>query len=228
MLLYDVEVLGVTLGDDQIAAQLTEAQHSVVHQTLQLSAEQRKRDLTMQTETIKRELNELQSQTQLLALETEIEQVKKRLQVSLEKQASEAKLSEGRTALSIQEEEAQLKLHELKLTQQSLEGKQAIEMYEREMRLRLEEFKAEVDGMVARADAISPDLIAALQSFSDRAMVERVSESMSPLAILGGSSVADVLHQLLRGTPLDRVLHAWNKPVEVAEVVTTTVGEEDE
>jgi major vault protein len=227
MHIYDVEVLGVTLGDDQIAAQLTEAQHSVVHQTLQLSAEQRKRDLIVQTETIKRELNNLQAQTQLLALETEIEQVKKRLAVSLEKQSSEAQLSEQRAALSVQEEEAQLKLQELKLAQQSLVSQQALEVYEREMRLRIEELKAEVEGTVSRAEAISPDLIAALQSFSDRAMVERVSESMSPLAILGGSSVADVLHQLLRGTPLDRVLNAWSNPVDVAEVVTEMKRDEE-
>lgn len=228
MHIYDVEVLNVKLGDEQIASQLTKAQHSVVHQTLLLSAEQRKRDFAIQTETIKRELNTLQAQTQLLALETEIEQVQKRLAVSLEKQASEAKLSEQRAALKVQEEEVQLKLQELKLAQEALETKQNLEFYEHEMKLRLEELKAQVEGTVARAEAISPDFIAALQSFSDRAMVERVSESMSPLAILGGSSVADVLHQLLKGTPLDRVLSSWSQPIDVPSVVTEVESTEED
>lgn len=65
---------------------------------------------------------------------------------------------------------------------------------------------AEVRAVVDKAGAISPDLVAALQSFGDRAMVERVAESMAPLAILGGDSVVEVLAKLLRGTPLAKAL----------------------
>ncbi len=44
------------------------------------------------------------------------------------------------------------------------------------------------------------------QAFGDRAMVERVAQSMAPLAILGGKSVAEVLASLLKGTASERVL----------------------
>ncbi len=37
-------------------------------------------------------------------------------------------------------------------------------------------------------------------------LAEKMAESMAPLAILGGKSVADVLGQLLRGTQLENVL----------------------
>ena len=47
------------------------------------------------------------------------------------------------------------------------------------------------------------------------------------LTISGGSSVADAVYQLLRGTPLDRVLNAWSNPVGVAEVVSEIKRDEE-
>ena len=60
--------------------------------------------------------------------------------------------------------------------------------------------------MARRAEAITPDLIAALQSFGDQAMVEKVAESMAPLAILGGESVSDIISRLIKGTVLENAL----------------------
>ena len=41
---------------------------------------------------------------------------------------------------------------------------------------------------------------------NDQAMVEKVAESMAPLAILGGESVSDILSRLLKGTVLENAL----------------------
>ena len=74
----------------------------------------------------------------------------------------------------------------------------------RESQVILRDAKAVVD----KAQAVSPDLVAALQAFGDRALAEKMAETMAPLAILGGESVAEVLARLLRGTPLARYLGA--------------------
>jgi major vault protein len=37
-------------------------------------------------------------------------------------------------------------------------------------------------------------------------MVEKVAESMAPLAILGGESVSDIISRLLKGTVLEKAL----------------------
>ena len=71
---------------------------------------------------------------------------------------------------------------------------------------RLEELKAQVDAVVNKAEAVSPDLIAALQSFSDKALAERMAESMAPLSILGGKSIAEVFANMLKGTKLEDVI----------------------
>ena len=55
-------------------------------------------------------------------------------------------------------------------------------------------------------ESISPDLIAAMTSKSNAAMLETVTASMAPVAIAKGESVADVTNKLLRGTSLEGVL----------------------
>lgn len=55
-------------------------------------------------------------------------------------------------------------------------------------------------------EAVSGDLIAALQAFGDKHLIEKAAQAMAPLAILGGGSVVDVLKQLIDGTPLQKVL----------------------
>jgi major vault protein len=81
-----------------------------------------------------------------------------------------------------------------------------VEVIAKRLDQRVRELDAEVRAVAGKAAAVSPDLVAALQSFSDRALVERVAESMAPLAILGGESVADVLGRLLAGTALSEAL----------------------
>jgi major vault protein len=103
MPVYDAEVLDVTLGDASIATTLVDAQHAAVEQTLSLAAEQRRLELTRQTEETRQK-------------------------------------------------------------------------------------------------------IAELQSFSDRALAERMAERMAPLAILGGESVASVLARLLEGMAAAKAL----------------------
>ena len=60
--------------------------------------------------------------------------------------------------------------------------------------------------MVSKAEAVSPQLVAALRDFSDKALAGKMAESMAPLSILGGKSVAEVFGNLLRGTALEHVL----------------------
>lgn len=59
-------------------------------------------------------------------------------------------------------------------------------------------------------ESISPDLAAALTSSANAEMLEAAVGAMSPYAIAGNESVADVTNRLLRGTPLEGILeNAW-------------------
>lgn len=67
------------------------------------------------------------------------------------------------------------------------------------------ELESEVKAIVDKAGAITPDLIAALQEFSDKNLTARAAEAMAPMTIFGGKSVAEVLAGIFAGTPLAHV-----------------------
>jgi major vault protein len=205
MRIYDVEVLGVRLGDAKIEELLTQAQHSVVQQTLDLASEQRRLAFVSQQEDVKRQIMETLAQTTQKELALREEEVARRLAVRLAEIAAtnsaQAATLEGKTA----EQEALTKIHDAEIARQKAAQDAQVAFEAQKLAQRLEELAANVDGTVKKAAAISPDLIAALQAFSDRALVERVAESMAPLAILGGKSVSEVLAGLLQGSALEKV-----------------------
>ena len=206
MRIYDVEVLEVAIGDDTIAGLLVKAQHAAVQQTLQLAGEQRRLEATRQSEAISQQIAELQSQTRQKASGLKTLEVEQLLRHQLAEQAAKIELHERQQTALLGEQERVGAIHQAELARrkaaQDLE--QALAQAKLEQRLR--ELGAEVGAVVDKARAVSPDLIAALQAFGDRALAEKMAESMAPLAILGGESVAEVLGRLLRGTPLARLL----------------------
>jgi major vault protein len=209
MRIYDVEVLDVVLGNNMIEELLMQAQHTAVHQTIELHAERQKRDLLTQKEEIQRELEQMRAQTQLLVLENQILMSRKNLEVEIQRQNNQSQISELQQQENVKLEESKSQIQAQELLRQKAEHEQSLAYDKQKLELYLAEIQAEVEAMVAKAGAVSPNLIAALQAFSDRSLVEKVSASMSPLAILGGKSVSDVISGLLKGTTLENTLADW-------------------
>lgn len=224
MRIYDVEVLDVKMGNQSIEKLLVQAQHDVVLQTLNITAEKRKLEVTQQSEaikrqildiqcesrqkeeTVKRELADATAQTKTQELSLQVEEVKETLAVNLAKIESE--ITGKRRALEARFDEQAVidKITTAERARQKAASDLELSIAQQKMQQRIEELKADVQAMVDKAGAVSPDLIAALQAFGDKALAERMAQSMAPLAILGGKSVADVLAQLLRGTPIEHLL----------------------
>lgn len=206
MRVYDVEVLDVSLGDEEIAAMLVGAQHAAVRQALAVADQRRKLELTRETESVKREVSELQSGTRVAEFALKLAELENDVKVrsaDLGAQTTLKGLHQGVQAVELATAEA---AHAAELARREasarFEAANARELLEQRVAL----LDAEVKALVEKAGAVSPDLVAALQAFSDRALTERVAESMAPLAILGGESVADVMGRLLAGTPLAKAL----------------------
>jgi major vault protein len=86
-----------------------------------------------------------------------------------------------------------------------------LDVQQQKLAQELQKLEAEVQAVVSKAGAVSPDLIAALQAFGDKALAEKMAESMAPLAILGGKSIAEVFGNLLKGTQLGNILGSAEK-----------------
>lgn len=208
MRIYDVEVLLVEIQDEEIASLLIDDQHTKVKLELALAAEQRKQEMTQKQERIRQSMATAKSETQQLMLDLQLTEVEKLLTVDLAK--IESQLSADKRRLTAQEENQTTldHIHGAELARDEAKANLTLTISQREMAQRLEQLQAEVSAVVSKAEAVSPDLIAAMQAFGDKALAERMAESMAPLAILGGNSVADVFSQLLQGTILEKVLKA--------------------
>lgn len=206
MRIYDVEVLDVTIDNETIAGLLVDAQHTLVEQTLDIASERRKLAIVQEKEGIKQKISEAESATQKLLLDIQIEDVKKRLELNLASIASEVETKKKELEAKLAEQLPLDTINKAELERQRLKYDLDLTVTSQKLLLKIEELKAEVEAVVSKSNAISPHLIAALQAFSDRALAQKIAESMAPLAIIGGKSVADVFSRLIKGTVLENVV----------------------
>jgi major vault protein len=206
MRVYDVEVLGVSIGDETIAKLLVEAQHASVQQALAVAAERRRLELTRARESTRQESATLEATTKLQLLDIEGREVERKHEVELTRIRAEADTRENRHKAEVALQQLLDSVATAQLARERARAQFDDEVARAESERTLRELDAQVKAAAEKAKAFSPDLIAALQAFGDRALAEKMAESMAPLAILGGESVSDVLGRLLAGTSVADVL----------------------
>lgn len=206
MRVYDVEVLDLEIGDAAIAKLLIGTQHAVVEQTLTLEAERRRLEQAREREGIKREIAAIEAETRQKQLGLQRAEVEALHAYDLAKIEAEADARKRKLEAQKADQELLDAVHDGNLARSKRTSAYHLETEDQKLGQRLRELEAEVKAVAGKAEAVSPELIAALQAFGDRALAEKMAQSMAPLAILGGESVAEVLARLLRGTPLARLL----------------------
>jgi major vault protein len=206
MRVYDVEVLGVSIGDEAIARLLVEAQHASVQQALAVATERRRLELTRARESTRQESASLEAQTKLQLLEIEGREVTQRHAVELARINADADTRESKHKAEVALQSMLDAVAAAQVARERARAQFDDEVARAELDRTLRELDAQVRATAEKAKAFSPDLIAALQAFGDRALAEKMAESMAPLAILGGESVSDVLRRLLAGTSVADVL----------------------
>lgn len=214
MRVYDAEVLAVDLKDPTVQKLLIDSEREAITHTLSIQTAQRNLDFTIAAENIQREKSKTQAETNRIQNGIQQETLKSQLELDIAKLESQAATLIERFNLSKNEEENKTVLNTLMLDRNRKTEEQRVFFESETQRLRLEAAQAEVRAVVEKAGAISPDLIAALSAFGERALVEKVAEAMAPMAILGGGkkSVLEIAQELLKGTPLAKHLAAVALP----------------
>lgn len=219
MLVHDVEVLSVAV--ERGVANILEAhQEEMIRKNLELTdSEAHMKVVTALAEVERKEL-ELKNKNELYELE-------------LEKKATEERMkNENAIALMKREEEA-AKKQAIADMQPVLDSIQTAEMARQKSieDARIASMKAEAEIEKAKQESyantvksimesISEDLIAALTTSSNEAMLETVTKAMSPYAIANNESVSDVTNRLLRGTTLEGILSKMQVAMEKIESET--------
>ena len=188
MAVYDCEVLDVRILDEAVEALLTDAQRTAI-----TSEVARKREhLRLQTEETKEQVARAiwTAQRESLGVETELELARRGLSLTKVEAKGEATRLEA-IARARAEAEA--------LTVTSTADTQARERRAAVERQRLESRTAAFKEQMA---ALHPELVATLKTLGNQHFAASLTQNLSPLAILGGESVADVARRLLAGLPL--------------------------
>jgi len=206
MRIYDVEILETNLENQDIAKMLVSAQREVINHTLTLAADRRKLEFVRESETIKQHMAEIQTLTAQKSYALKQEELKSKLDHDMALIASNAKTAAEQARVQLETERARGEVTNVTLGIQRAATEQEIAMEQKKLEQRKLWLEAEVQAVVEKAKAVSPDLVAALNAFGERAMVETVAKSMAPLSILGGESVAEILAKLLAGTEIAKHL----------------------
>lgn len=206
MRVLEVDVLSIEIPDDNISRLLESAQMDALKSTLDVANKQRQLDKTQRIQAIDRQIATEISQTKLLELGHAMAEDAKRAEADTAKAKFESDTEKA-------EKEAEQALQTLidvisqaELARQKAVSDHALAVDQARLDQHLAGEEAATEQLVKRAGAISADLIAALQSFSDTALIGKAAEAMGPLAIFRGTGVVDALAGLLAGTPLAATL----------------------
>jgi len=208
MHIYDVEILNIRIGDSDIQEMLVSAQHEEVKQKLDVTSSSHLLDFTRENEEYQRKIAGEKSLTFIQNLDILSNQNEREAKYSLQKIENEMLAHKKAAEDELEKHKALQLVNTVKLEIEKANKDLLLETELKYLNIELERIKADVSAVVNKAAAISPDLIAALQAFSDRSLAEQMAKSMAPLAILGGHSIADVLNNLLKGTMIENVLQS--------------------
>ncbi len=259
MVIYDVEVLNISIEDPLVAKQLTGVQTAALSGAIELATakelaertvkleelkrgsldekqkttakeedlrrqqmeekqkttlkeEQLRRELaeekqkaTLNDENLKRQVLEEREKTSVL----EAEQSKLALQRTVERNMADAqakhKLAEENAKTQLAGVEAGAKISDVQLQATRKSEEQKLDIAKKSAEQELARLRGETEEYVKRMDAITTDMIAALQMFGDKLFIEKITEAVGPLALATGVSTVDVFGQIFKGTPFEEI-----------------------
>ena len=180
MRIYDVEILDVQIGDDTIASMLVQAQHSAVRQAIEIAEEEKRLEIVNKTEEIKRKIAAFQAETLQKELEFQIAEAKKKFEMSVSQINSEAEIENKRLDSKLSQQAKISQISEAELAREKSRQDQVLAMEQKKLEQKIEEIKVQVQAVVDKSKAISPELIAAIQNFADKDLAGKMAQSMAP------------------------------------------------
>ncbi len=200
MHVYDVEVLGVELDNREIAQDLATSQKEVIKHALTLASSRRGLEFTKESEAIKQETTLAKTETARKEMELKQEELTSRLELELATIAANSKAASEKSKQVMAAEEARIEVEKITLAATKAVEEQKLEIAAKQLEQKKDWLRSEVQGVVDQAKAIAPELIAALNAFGERAAIEKMVEAMSPVAMIKGVGIPELVAQLLNGT----------------------------
>jgi hypothetical protein len=204
--LKNIEVNWARIEDRDITMILNNARADLIKKQFEVTLQEQKRDAI-------RQLNKIQQDLELIDADTK----KKHHELEKEKLLREKELAFIAAEKERLEKEELLKTQLLEqqinnsIAQEKIKGEREkiqlnLSYRKSELTMRLDELKSQTEAWNSRMSSVSPHLVAAINDFANKEALARVAESMAPMALLGGKSVAEVIQGIMKGTVLENAL----------------------
>lgn len=206
MRVYDLEVLDVAIVNPEIAKVLANAEMESLKQAVQISQEEQTLAYTKKSEGFKRELAEEKARTAQSTSASAVIEISALFDSNLARLMAETNLETSKLKEQMDQQETLQSLNAAYLKREKETEDQAIALATQKVELELKRIIGESEQIAKRAQSVSPDLIAALTTFSDQSMIEKVSSALGPMAAFSGVSVIDLVSKLFQDTPFAQTL----------------------
>ena len=208
MRVYDLEVLGVSIEDENISSLLEESQHEAVQQRLIVEQKQRQLETTEQTEKITQKIESAKSETARKRFELKVKDSELELEADLADLNIESEVEKQRIIgeSNLKDFENEIETKSLKI--QKAKESQTLQFASEKLEQTIKELNAEAEVVKIKATAISPQLMEVLSNFADKDLAGKLAENFNVLSILGGGkkSVVEIAQELLAGTSVGDLL----------------------
>lgn len=188
MWVYDVEVLNIKILDQDVNQLLSDAQRTAI--VFEVTSKQEY--MRLNSEKLKEEVNR-----QIY------ESKKSTVEKAIELENAEKNLALAKAQLAIETDGLEVvgrAKNQAKALEISAQTRLATTAKENELEGQL--IAAKVAAFQQQMQSMSPELIATLKVLGDQHMATELTKNVSPLAILGGTSVSEIVERLLTALPI--------------------------
>jgi major vault protein len=220
----DVEIVDVTIDDEDIASLLGDAQHEAVQANITILRAQRGLELTAKREAIMRGEADARAETAKRIAELEVLAIADKLRVALSTVQAELDTSAAQQLAVIARNTLSDTDHAAQLARRKATAELDHEISAAKQELVVAALRAEVDAAVARFGAAQGGFSEALLALGNHEVLAKVAEAMSVQAFVGGKTLTDVIDKVFAGTPLAGVMDKVKAKVANGHALPATTG----
>ena len=205
MVVREVEVLDVVLGDEKIASMMKEAQHESVRQSIERSRQQSRLKMVTEQEEVAQSIAYCQAETKV-ATDAIIADAAKRIRTAeIASEQHRAVLANSEDSIQKSATIADKERRAILGAARQAEIDQDLAKEKAEAEIFIDKLMKETEAHKEKLVAITPELTAALAAVGEEQLALSIAKAASPLAMLGGNNVVDVLQRIFPGKVLDTV-----------------------
>ena len=201
MRVTDVEILDVTLGNQQIAELLNGMQYEVVKQNISLAKSRKNLEVTKEQERLTTETAEAKAESARRAVELQADQVRQNLELELAKVEAELKTIEEKKKTQAESQTLLDISHNAALAREKSKVEQDITFQRERSEIALATAEAETANAVKRLEAAKEGLSEALVALGRQETLVKVAEAVKIDTFLSGQSMEGALSRIFAGLP---------------------------